>query len=206
MNRLLPRLAAAIVVALCAVSCSWMQTSQPSKRYFVLQAGEAGNQTPTASGAPSLYLSRVEVSPPFDGRNLILRRGPQEFEIDFYSEFLVDPGLMIRETAFHTLVDTGRWTVVTSASSQLAGRWTLEMRCNRLYGDYAGEDAAAVIELQVWLLETAVSPPLLQFQQTYSRRIPLADHSAAALVLGLNRGLNDILRALPDDLPTPLER
>jgi len=91
---------------------------------------------------------------------------------------------------------------VIEPGSALTPDRTLEGYVTEFYGDFRKPEApAAVLSLRFVLLrrEGDRSASVI-LQKDYSRRVPLSDRTATALVAGWDRALDEILTELVSDL------
>jgi uncharacterized lipoprotein YmbA len=154
---------------------------------------------PPKNGTNSLALRQVTLSPLFEGRAFVYRTGEHAYERDPYAEFLVPPERMLATAIREYLRGSGAFGAVLEPGSAFKPTQFAEVNVAELYGDFRKpEDTCAVLTLR-WTLFTSASEPAVGFEATASRRIPLKDRTAAALVAGWNQALREIL----DEIATP---
>jgi uncharacterized lipoprotein YmbA len=170
------------------------------RRYFVLEAA-GGRMAPQGNGAGVLKLAHVSVAPPYGGKGFVYRIAAQNFETDFYNQFLVAPGSMVAEELLEALRRGSMFHYVLNSGSAAQATHFLEARVEELYGDFRNDGAGnAVLAMSFVISRAPAAAPQVVFQKQYERTVPLQARSADALVQGWNRALEEILDALIADL------
>jgi len=197
--------AGAGVLILSVVGCVnvKMERDYPAqRRYFVLDAAD-GRIAPQSNGAGVLKLAHVNVSPPYDGKGFVYRIAAQNFETDFYNQFLVAPGSMVADELFEALRRAGLFQYVLNSGSAAQPTHFLEATVEELYGDFRSDSGGnAVLAMSFVMSRPPAATPRAVFQKQYEKTVPLQARSAEALVQGWNRALEEILDALIADLRT----
>jgi uncharacterized lipoprotein YmbA len=188
-----------LVLATALTGC----LSRPTlaKRSFALQSPLITG--PAVDGGVGTLAARlVAVAPPFDGKALVYRTGENEYERDPYAELVVAPDRALAMPIRARLRNAGVFANVIEPGSALTPDRTLEGYVTEFYGDFRKPEApAAVLSLRFVLLrrEGDRSASVI-LQKDYSRRVPLSDRTATALVAGWDRALDEILTELVSDL------
>jgi ABC-type uncharacterized transport system auxiliary subunit len=131
------------------------------------------------------------IATPFDGKSLVYRTGEDSYEQDAYAEFLVPPSRSLARPIRAYLRKTGAFQDVIETGSALKADSRVEIHATELYGDFRKTtNAAAVLTLQVIFFDGEPGKPKLQMD--CSRRIVLKERTAAALVAGWNKALEQI--------------
>ena len=194
-----------VLAALLAAGCTVApERSYPIKRQYVLQARR--NAAPAAKALPDALRVRLfRAASPFSGTQLVYRRDDVTFETDFYNEFLAPPAGMITSQTERWLAAAGIVANVVNASSRAATRYTLEGNVTALHGDYTQPTSpAAVMEVQLAVLDNAGADTAVVFHKTYRKAVPLKSDAPPDLVRGLNACLAGILSELESDLQQSL--
>jgi len=177
--------------------------SRPSlvRQNFALQPAPPANKS-TPKGPAVLAVRALQVSPLFDGRSFVYRTGPDLYEEDPYAGFLVAPNRALAIPLRNYLRSAGPFKDVVESGSQLGADQFLEVHASELYGDFRQPgQLAAVLSMRVLLFEGGNDKPQkLVLEKEYSRRTPVAQKSAAALVDGWNKGFSEILAEVNSDL------
>lgn len=199
--RNLPALAA-LLCALVLSGCSLPKIPAPEKHFYTLNA-HRGEQLPPAARKSVLKVRPFDISPGFQGRELVYRLGDHEFESDYYNLFFVPPGPAVTQQIRQWLRDCGVFSNVMEEGSIVNADFALEGSVTSLYGDFRDRTAPkAVMEVQVFLLQNSVESYAVLFQKTYRQETPFVFSGADsnALANALNIGLAIILKELEGDL------
>jgi cholesterol transport system auxiliary component len=192
-----------LVIVLIAGGCSIKQ-SYPAKDYFALEVNRETEATPPSDGKTLLVRDFI-VSPKFEDKGFVYRLTDQNYETDYYNEFLVPPGALLGEDTREWLADSGIFDLVGDRRTVVSPTFSLHVRVIALYGDMRvkGQEKA-VLEARIFVFEHA-EPEVsrdsdLRFQEIYREKVPLNDRSPAALVEGWNTAFRNILTAVENDL------
>jgi hypothetical protein len=148
-----------------------------------------------------LRIRRFRVSPGFEGKGFVYRKGNLNYASDFYNEFFISPASMIAEEVDKWLKESGLFKYVTSSSSPVEPTMELEGVISALYGDYRETEVPkAVLEIQFFLVRNASSRPVIVFQKTYHEESLIKGNSPDTLVEGWNLALEHILTKFETNL------
>lgn len=190
----------ALALLVTAPGCVSIEKSYPDKRYYVLEAG----RDTAATGAKAigvLLVSSLRVSPRYDSRSFVYRRGESSYESDFYNQFLVSPGAQLTEEVRRALGQAQVAQYVVGASSQNEPTHVLEGTVDALYGDFRDlSSPKAVLEMEFFLSKESTPRAEILTRKRYTRSVAVNGRSPEALVKGWNDGLSDIIGALVADL------
>jgi len=170
------------------------------KRTYALQATAVTHPAESAQGTVSIR--PCEVSPLFSSRSFVYRTGPDAYETDPYAGFLVSPDTALSIPIRGYLRGSGLFSDVVDPGSAVRADYMLEVHVSELYGDLRETgQAASVLSMRLILLNGGTNtPPKVVFAKNYSRRTPIDQNSAAAVVAGWNRSLGDIMAEAVTDL------
>ena len=180
-----------IFIALASNGC----LSRPALKHdtFAFQMPPPANAGAKADGG--VIACSVAVSPLFNRPPFVYRTGPEAYEADPYAGFLVAPGQAVAIAARAHLLSSGRFQHVVEPGSHVKADKSIEVHVSELYGDFSeSSQPAAVLSMRILLFDgedTKRRPPLLQ--QSYSRRVPLREKTAAAVMAGWNTALAEIM-------------
>ena len=156
---------------------------------------------PERSGVPLknrtsywLKIGPVSVAAPYDGRSLVYRLGDQRFEKDFYHVYTALPAEMVSNAERQWINQSGIFSAAVGQSNTFFPYYTLQATVNEFYGDYRVRPEA-VVSMEFFLtVENGgkVNPMIGNIR--YTKRIALKDNTPAALVLGQQQALAEILR------------
>jgi hypothetical protein len=146
-----------------------------------------------------LSISSVDVSALFNRQSFVYRTGPEAYETDPYSGFLVPPGQAIAIAMRGYLLGSGQFQNVIGPDSRVKPDRIMEVHVSELYGDFsqAGQPVA-VLSMRVTLFDEKGREPVLL--KDYSRRIPLKENTAAAVMAGWNTALGEIMAEVTADV------
>jgi ABC-type uncharacterized transport system auxiliary subunit len=161
-------------------------------------------QTPTLTGSAAgkgmgtLVVPPVVVSPLFANQPLVYRLGPNEYETDPYADFLVPPDESLTIPIRTCLAHSGLFSSVVEPDSLIKPDKVLQIQVTELYGDFRdARKPAAVLALQAVFANVGGNVIL---QKEYSRHLTIGKNTAAAVVAGWNRALDEIMGELATDL------
>ena len=149
-----------------------------------------------------LALSSCEVSPPFASQALVYRIGPNAFETDPYAEFLVVPDKALAVAIRASLARSGLFSNVAEPSSSAPADQVLEVYVDELYGDLrVPGQPQAVLSLSLVLFDAKKeNGTQVIFHKEYSRHLPVGQNTAAAIVAGWDKALENIMDDFARDL------
>ncbi len=199
-----PIVAAAVLLSLVAcVKVNVEQRPNPARRFFVLDAGVNRIES-QANGSGVLQLAPVRVAYPYDSKGFIYRIAPEDYETDFYNQFLVAPGPMLSDELRQALGRANLFQAVVNPNSVVEPTHLLEGTVDELYGDFRADDPGrAVLAMSFVMRQDAAGKPQAIFRKQYEKAIPLQARSPESLVQAWNRALEQIIVELVSDLKTP---
>ena len=173
-----------------------------------LKADDSANMAETAAtkaAAPRklvLMVRRLSVSDLYNTRELVYREAGERVDSDFYNMFFVNPGSMLTTELRSWLGESGLFSHIIEPGSMVVPGLTLEGTVNALYGDYSGEQPAAVVEMQFFAVDESTADNAIVFSGSYAQRVPVADTDPQTLVKAITQGVERIYAALETDLAT----
>lgn len=191
--------AAVAAVLLCGCSVA-PRKEYPVRRHYVLDVKRVGDAAKPATDAVA-RVRRVRPSPIAAGTELVYRIDDVGYETDFYNRFLTAPAGLITAEIRQWLQASEVFANVVDDGSRIDARYTIECSLLALHADYREPKApAAVMDLQVFLVDDKDHEGKVVFHQTYRQTAKLSSTSPPALVKGFSRCLRDALAALEKDL------
>jgi len=144
----------------------------------------------------------ISVSPLFNRPSFVYRTGPEAYETDAYAGFLVAPSKAIDIAVRAHLLNSGRFQDVVEPGSSVGAPRAIEIHVAELYGDFSqSRRPAAVLTLRIAFFDASdVKRRPLLLQKNYSRRVPLRQHTAAAVMAGWDAALDEIMTEVSNDL------
>jgi cholesterol transport system auxiliary component len=180
--------------------CFNFNKSFPEKRFFVLNVKRSGGPLLPPSDAV-LRIRRFRVSPGFEGKGFVYRKGNSNYTSDFYNEFFISPASMITEEVRKWLTGSGLFQYVISSSSPVESTVELEGVISALYGDYRDTKVPkAVLEIQFFLVRNVSSRPVIVFQKTYHEETLIKGNSPDTLAAGWSLAIEHILTQFETNL------
>ena len=158
--------------------------------------------SPVAGGRGTLAVEAVAEAPPSDGEALVYRLGENEYERDPYAELVAPADRALAMPIRAHLRNAGLFANVIEPGSVVMPDSTLEGYVTEFYGDFRKREApSAVLSIRFVLLRReADGSASVLLQEDYSRRVPLPDRTAPALVAGWDEALKGIMTELVADL------
>jgi cholesterol transport system auxiliary component len=197
--------AAALVLSIFGILFAGCLSKPALKRQtFAFDNPPASNATFSKSGGV-VALQSVEISALFNHRSFTYRTSAEAYEIDPYAGFLVAPSRAVAIAIRAWLLNSGRFQDVVEPGSQITADKSLHVYVSELYGDFTKPDqAAAVLSLKMDLFKAGTDkkdrPVILQ--KDYSRRVPIIENTAAAIMAGWNKALTEIMTEASSDIAT----
>lgn len=200
MKRMVMRFLIIVFLFFSLAGCLNLKKGFPEKHYYILDVSHNGRPTNLLPG-PALSIRKLRVSPRFEGKGMVYRRGSLTYESDYYNEFLIHPGSILTEELRQWLARSGLFQYVTDGSGHLQPTHILEGTVSALYGDFRnGAVPKAVLEMEFFLVRDLSARNEIIFRKDYAEAIPLKESSSESLAQGWNDALRRILTALEEDL------
>lgn len=189
-----------LVLSYFLTGCLNFNKSYPEKHFFVLSAKRSEKFIVSKSDAV-LKIRRFRVSPGFEGKSFVYRKGNLNYTSDFYNEFFISPAPMIAEEVRKWLTGSGLFQHVISSGSSVEPTMELEGVVSAIYGDCRNTEVPkAVLEIQFFLVGDVSSQPVIVFQKTYHEEALIKGNSPDSLVAGWNLAMEHILTQLETNL------
>jgi ABC-type uncharacterized transport system auxiliary subunit len=188
----------AVFLAAAHVACLLFLTgclSRPALKTETFSFGIPAVEDTNAAAAPVLSIKKITVAAPFGGRPLVYRTGEFTYEHDPYAEFLDFPEKELVAPLRAGLGSQGDFRSVVLAGDVLEPDIMVEINVSQLFGDFREQsNARAILRAQfIFCQETNGIASGMIFQKEYSQDIPLKKPTAAALMAGWNRALDEII-------------
>jgi uncharacterized lipoprotein YmbA len=162
---------------------------------------------PAATANRTLSLRGVEVAPPYAGTELVYRVGEHGIERDPYASLAAPPSRLLTAAMRGYLRDSDYVRDVVAPGEGLPVDATLEPALLELSGDFSNAaEPVAVLTLRIRVLSILPGSALEHeiLLRTYTRRIPLSQRTAVAVVAAWNRALGEIMAEFLADLKPAL--
>ena len=189
-----------VLVTGVLAGCFSFEKSYPEKRYFTLSTSRASPAlTATLDGV--LAIRPLRISPSYAGSEFVYRTGDVTLESDFYNEFFIPPNRLITEEVRRWFEAAGLFETIVDSASPVEPTYVLEGAIQAIYGEYrASAPPRAALELQFFFLANKEEELEILLQKNISKKVDVADDTAAALVRGWNQALGEILTELEEAL------
>ncbi|HKI80024.1 MAG TPA: ABC-type transport auxiliary lipoprotein family protein [Pseudodesulfovibrio sp.] len=194
-------LIALLATVLAASACVKLGGNSLEKRYYQVSPARTAQKTAFPRDIV-LLVRRLTVSDLYNTRELVYREAGERVDSDFYNMFFVNPGSMLTTELRSWLGESGLFSHIIEPGSMVVPGLTLEGTVNALYGDYSGEQPAAVVEMQFFAVDESTADNAIVFSGSYAQRVPVADTDPQTLVKAITQGVERIYAALETDLAT----
>jgi ABC-type uncharacterized transport system auxiliary subunit len=156
---------------------------------------------PERTGAPYtprtdlwLKMGTVNTAPPFDGKSLVYRLGEQRYEKDFYNVYSALPSEMVGNATRQWLNNSQIFAMTVGQGNGFFPYYNLQASVEEFYGDYrVRPEAVVTVEFFLTVTDTTKRNPVIGTNR-YTKRVPLKDNTPAALALGQQEALAQILK------------
>jgi cholesterol transport system auxiliary component len=186
-------------VLLVCGGCLSLSASYPEKHWYVLDVvrSEAPHTLPAQNG---LTVTKLRISPAFQGKSFVYRIDDVRYEADFYHEWFTAPNAMLTQQVLNWLTAAGLFHYVVEDSGLLKATYRLDGNVTALYGDFRETSPQAVLGIQFFLVRENTTSQDIMWHGTYREKVNVRGNSPAELVRGWNEALRRILTALDGDL------
>jgi ABC-type uncharacterized transport system auxiliary subunit len=197
-----PVVAVCLCVCVAALSgCVRLWKENIDIKTYMVQAGRQAEAVPRAL-ADKLWIDPVNVLPPFDVRNLVLRESDVEFSTSYYTELLMSPENNFRSQFYAWFSASGIFGQV-SVVGRSGMSHSMVATVLEFYGDKPSNEA--VLRIRVTLLDDRAKGNPVLFSKDYAERVGIAALAAEDLVRAYNTALGAILAECEKDVVAALE-
>lgn len=197
---LLALLACLFLAAAC--SPSPLNRPAPERRLYNIAAVRP-QAAPPAGDKSVLKVRPLQISPAYQGKEMVYRLDETQYEQDYYNAFFVQPALNLTQQASQWLGRAGLFGNVVDSTSQVQDTHLLEGMVNALYGDFRDRASPkAVLEAQFFLLRNVKENYAVALSRSYRKEVPFASgfKDASGLAEAYNKALAELLGELEADL------
>ncbi|MHC4693862.1 MAG: ABC-type transport auxiliary lipoprotein family protein [Planctomycetota bacterium] len=185
-----------IIVSMILSGCG--SRAALNQRNFILEASRNRPQQKTGKNIV-LSVQNFHADMTFSNKNLVYRKGPSEYETDFYNQFLISPSDMITEKTRSWLSESGLFKLVLEPGSYADATHSLEGNILALYGDFRDKSSPkATMKIRFFMLK--LSEKSVVFAKTYEVESKVSDRTAESLIEAFEDCLTNILSDLEEDL------
>lgn len=193
---------AVLTLCLLAACAAPLSRPAPDRKLYNITA-QRQESLPAGTDKTVLKVRPMQISPAYQGKDMVYRLGETEFESDYYNAFFVQPAQSMTQLTEQWLGRAGIFSNVVDSTSQVMDTHLLEGMVNALYGDYRDRAAPkAVLEMQFFLLKNRNETYSVAFSKSYRKVVPFASggKDAAPLAAAYNQALAEVLAELEQDL------
>jgi len=190
-----------IILALFVNGCLKIPKSgYPDKQYFILDVSRSKGIVKNPSEA-ILKIQKFYISPRYEGKSFVYRKGEVNYESDFYNEFFISANDLISEQVCQWFAESGLFRNVMDVHGLLEPDYILEGKVTDLYGDYTKKKAPkAVLKIGFVLFHDVSAHSEMVFQKHYRQEVLLKEISPESLAKGWSCALRNILKEFEKDL------
>lgn len=142
--------------------------------------------------ADKVWVDTVHVLPPFNVRNIVLRKSDVEYETSYYTELLISPSENFRNNFYTWFASSGIFHEV-SLSDRKGISHRLVVTVLKFYGDIASEPGAVVLEIKVTLLDEKTQGMRVLLSKDYRQHVEVSEQSSGEVIRAFNQALQHIL-------------
>lgn len=194
----------ALILLAIAAGCASPLSRPAVERYMYNITAQRADIASHPQDKTVLKIRPLQISPAYQGKELVYRLGEVEFESDYYNVFFVQPANNLSQQVEQWLGKAGIFSHVVDSTSQVADTHLLEGLVNSLYGDFRDRaHPKAVLEVQFFLLKNNKNENYsVAFSKTYKKAVPFSAgfKDAGVLVTAYNQALAEVLTELEKDL------
>jgi hypothetical protein len=193
-NCLLAGITLASVVMTAGCVKIW-QKNVDIKTYMV-RAERAGAPIETAQPG-KLWIDEVTVLPPYNVRNLVMRKSDVEFGTSYYTELLLSPAENFRNNFYTWFAASGLFNEV-SIAERVGMTHRLVATVIKFHGDQDVDQA--VLKIKVTLMDEKTKGMRVMLSKDYEQHIDVAEFTAENLIRAYNEALTLILANCEQDM------
>ena len=153
--------------------------------------------------AGTLWVDTVSVLPPYNVRNLIMRKSDVEYKTSYYTELLLSPSENFRSACYIWFASSGIFRDV-SVVDKSGMTHRLVVTVTAFYGDSTEQEA--ILKIKASLLDEKTEGLRVLFSNNYVQKIDLPEASAEELIRAYNQALAQILTDCEKDIIKVLKK
>ena len=189
----------ALLAAAVLTLTACLTQAHPQKNLFTLDARPPETQANTAKRR-TLLAGTVSAAAGYDNRGLVYRVGPDQFENDFYNEFMAPPARLLADQCAQYLDAASRRVRVVKTPGLALADYGLETYLETMHGDFTADPPQGVMAIRFTVNDLRQAPTRVLLDKTYRYSAPMAAKTPEALVAALSRCLEAILAELNGDI------
>lgn len=142
--------------------------------------------------ADKLWVDTVNVLPPFNVRNIILRKSDVEYETSYYTELLLSPSENFRNNFYTWFSSSGIFHAV-SLSDRHEMSHRLVVTVLKFYGDTSSGQGKIVLEIKATLLDEKTQGMRVLLSKDYRQQVEVPEQSSEEIIRAFNQALQQTL-------------
>lgn len=181
------------VLILCfSLGCTnLLKREYPQKKFYILEP-DYSKLPQTGNVFPNLVLTRIKVSPYFEGKSFVYRQGEHSYESDYYNEFFVLPSNNLNEII-------QKWIELTKKSNTTQDLCSLSINLESLYIDLRKKEDPKAVWTITFSIQNYQNAEVL-YKKQFTEELSVTENTPEAIVNSWNLGLTNILIQLHKDL------
>lgn len=183
--------------------CASHNTSHLKESYLLETSRPGSPEAVSPIFAGVLKIRHCRAVQPFDSRQFLYKDAVDQYEQDFYREFLTPPNEQITELLRAYLEGSGLFANVIPASSAIEAEYMLEPQLLAIYTDFADPvNPKTIIKMHLVLIrmDKVRQSSSIILEKTYLRSETFQEKSGKSIINGYNTGLQAIFAQLAEDL------
>ena len=184
--------------------CTGLLKEHVGKNYFDLAIRTTASDRNAPTQGEILLVKEFSIDPAFDSYTFVYRVGTNQYENDYYNEFINYPAKLITENISKALYSSvyfkkGRLAMAEDISYRLSGK------IDRFYIDFHDKGVPkAILEIRITLEKKTGQRFNPFFSHTYVAEESVLSHSPSDLVSAWNTGLSKIMTQFFNDFKNTL--
>lgn len=192
---------AVLMLLMLATGCSFARPS-PKRSTYLLQPPEPAAPVTGATPYPgTIKVINPSITSAFEGRSFVIRLGENQFEQDYYNQFLVPPRLMLSQGLYGWLRKSRPFETALPSSSTLDSPWQVDLQVSDLYGDFRpGRAPSATFGGTFYLFRLGPGVREVHLVVPFKFDVPTKAAKGEALVEGWNQAIGQAFDLLDHKL------
>jgi ABC-type uncharacterized transport system auxiliary subunit len=186
-------------ILIFSFGCLGLQKAYPDKKTFSIEL-KPPEAMPKFTIKQSSKIRRVRMASNFQEKSLVYKNNQNQFEADYYNEFLIYPNQMIMEFSRKWLEESNIFQMVIDNGSRIDAQKNIEILVNEFYGDYTSNGPSAVVEAQIYVFDDENGKDKLYLKKKYRVVKKISSKDSASLVEGMSLAWEEILKNFKKDL------
>ncbi|MDR0882781.1 MAG: ABC-type transport auxiliary lipoprotein family protein [Candidatus Adiutrix sp.] len=188
-------------ITACLLLTACLAQPHPVKHLFGLTVEPAeAALPPPANNRRTLLVGAVTAAAGYDNRGLVYKIGSDQYETDFYNEFMAPPARLLADQTAQYLDRASRRVRVVKSPGLTLASFGLETYLAHIYGDFTTSPPQAELAIRFTFNDLRGRSPRVIFDRVYQARSPITGEKPADVAAALNAALATILSELNLDI------